>query len=143
MGCLGCKIKAALTLRACCYQTLPSCNCENECFLNFPTFASNRVWLGVSWGQSYHYMTLECLIAQVCGDSNSVQLGWGSGIVSHTLHHLNVQLGLGAIGVENRIPQLEGDCSSIISNIVIKKKKLTKTNLGKERGLFGLYMTVH
>lgn len=54
------------------------------------------------------------------GDSNSVQLRWGSGVALHRPHHTNMQLGLGAIGVKFTIPRLEGDCSSVISFAVIK-----------------------
>lgn len=57
------------------------------------------------------------------GDSNSVQLGCGSGMVSHKLHLLNMQLGLEVIGVVFRIPQLEGDCSSMISDAVMGKER--------------------
>lgn len=57
------------------------------------------------------------------GDSNSVQLGCGSGMVSRKLHLLNMQLGLEVTGVVFRIPQLEGDCSSMISDAVMGKEK--------------------
>lgn len=44
-------------------------------------------------------------------------------MVSHKLHLLNMQLGLEVIGVVFRIPQLEGDCSSMISDAVMGKEK--------------------
>lgn len=75
------------------------------------------------------------------GDSNSVQLGCGSGMVSHKLHVLNMQLGLEAIGVLFRISQLEGDCSSMISDAVMGKEKRRKSNqnkLGEGKGFIWL-----
>lgn len=137
MRCLGCKIKAALTLRRGSYRLYPHTATKMGASSIFPPLPQTEGGLGQLRTKLSSYDS-GVSHSPSLGDSDSVQLGCGSGIVPRKLHHLNMQSGLEAVGAVFRIPQLEGDCSGMISGTAIKKKNLLKTNLGREGGLFAL-----